>query len=181
LRDFFRQRITLTDAQAILRQQIVHIYSNFSRLMERGVTVDARLRLMGWPNLCAMCAALANKPVKGLPLVGSLMLHILEAVLPAHFGGNPLDYQLLEEEDQQGFNRLSRLVSPKIQIKDEIHPFETVLQALKRSSTAAHLGGELWKRAETLVIVRREPIWTKGTKFITLHRTKLAPQLTNNE
>ena len=39
----------------------------------------------------------------GVTLVGSEMVHILEEVLPARFGGNPLDYQLLEEEDEQGF------------------------------------------------------------------------------
>jgi len=46
----------------------------------------------------------------------------------------------VEEEDQQGFTRLSLLVRPKIQIKDESQVFETVMEALKSSSTATHLG-----------------------------------------
>ena len=50
---------------------------------------------------------------EGVTLVGSEMLRILEEVLPSRFGGSPLDYQLLEEEDEQGFTRLHLLVSPK--------------------------------------------------------------------
>ena len=43
----------------------------------------------------------------------------MERVLPARFGGSPLDYQLMEEEDERGFTRLSLLVSPKLRIADE--------------------------------------------------------------
>ena len=111
---------------------------------------------------------------EGVTLVGSEMLHILEEVLPTRFGGSPLDYQLLEEEDQQGFTRLSLLVSPKIQIKDESEIFETVMEALKRSSTAAHLASALWKQAETLRVRSQEPIWTSRGKFMPLHRAKLS-------
>ena len=37
LRGFFRQRITLADAEAIIRQRLADRDSNFLRLMERGV------------------------------------------------------------------------------------------------------------------------------------------------
>ena len=111
---------------------------------------------------------------EGVTLVGSEMLHILEEVLPTRFGGSPLDYQLLEEEDQQGFTRLSLLVSPRIQISNEAQILETVLSALRRSSTAAHLASALWKQAETLRVRRQEPIWTARGKFMPLHRAKLS-------
>ena len=118
---------------------------------------------------------------EGVTLVGSEMLHILEEVLPSRFGGSPLDYQLLEEEDQQGFTRLSLLVSPKIQIDDETQVLETVLEALKRSSVAAHLAGELWKKAETIRIRRHEPILTAGGKFMPLRLAKLPHSETREE
>src|SRR5262249_39283040 len=35
---------------------------------------------------------------EGVTLIGSQMVRILEDVLPAKFGGSPLDYQLIEEE-----------------------------------------------------------------------------------
>jgi len=106
---------------------------------------------------------------EGVTLVGSEMLHILEEVLPARFGGSPLDYQLLEEEDQQGYTRLCLLVSPRIQNIDESQVIETVLEALKNSKLRA-----LWKQAETLRIRRQEPILTARGKFMPLYRAQFS-------
>ncbi len=84
---------------------------------------------------------------------------------------SPLDYQLLEEEDQQGFTRLSLLVNPKIQIADESQVIATVLEALRRRGAGPQAIG-LWKQAETRRIRRQEPILTGREKFMPLHRIK---------
>ena len=109
---------------------------------------------------------------EGITLVGSEMLHILEEVLPAHFGGSTLDYQLWEEEDELGFTRLSLLVSPRIQIQDEEQVIETVMEALKQSSVAAHIASEFWKQAKTLKLKRRKPVWTARGKFMPIRVMK---------
>jgi hypothetical protein len=106
---------------------------------------------------------------EGVTLVGGEMIHILEEVLPDRFGGSPLDYQLLEEEDEQGFTRLNLLVSPKIEIPDEAAVIETVMEALKESSAAADLARAFWSQAETLRVKRIEPIWTARGKLMPLH------------
>ena len=106
---------------------------------------------------------------EGVTLVGSEMVRILEEVLPARFGGSPLDYQLLEEEDEQGFTRLSLLVSPKIEIADGTEVVEVVLEALRRGSVAADLARTIWSQAGTLQIKRMEPIWTARGKLMPLH------------
>jgi hypothetical protein len=106
---------------------------------------------------------------EGVTLVGSEMIHILEEVLPAHFGGSPLDYQLLEEEDEEGFTRLSLLVSPKIEIEDEKEIIEVMMEALGRGSVAADLARVIWSQAGTLQIKRAEPIWTARGKLMPLH------------
>ncbi|OGQ82457.1 MAG: hypothetical protein A3F90_08695 [Deltaproteobacteria bacterium RIFCSPLOWO2_12_FULL_60_19] len=106
---------------------------------------------------------------EGVTLVGSEMVRILEEVLPAKFGGSPLDYQLMEEEDEQGFTRLNLLVSPKIEIADEAAVIETVLEALGRSSVAADLARAHWGQAKTLRVKRIEPIWTARGKLMPLH------------
>ena len=90
---------------------------------------------------------------EGVTLIGSEMLHILEELLPARFGGSPLDYQLLEEEDQMGLTRLYLLVSPGIQHIDESQVLATVLEELKSSGVRAQLAGALWKQAKTLRIL----------------------------
>src|SRR5262245_54459174 len=74
---------------------------------------------------------------EGVTLVGSEMLHILDELLPARFGGSALDYQLLEEEDEQGHTTLNLLVSPKVDISNSQEVIAFVLQSLARSSAAA--------------------------------------------
>jgi hypothetical protein len=106
---------------------------------------------------------------EGVTLVGSEMVHILEEVLPGRFGGSPLDYQLLEEEDEQGFTRLSLMVSPKIEIADEAAVVEAVLEALGQGSVAADLTRAIWSQARTLRVKRGEPIWTARGKLMPLH------------
>jgi hypothetical protein len=106
---------------------------------------------------------------EGVTLVGSEMVRILEEVLPARFGGSALDYQLLEEEDDQGFTRLSLVVSPKISIRDEKVVVDVVLEALGRSSVAADLARAHWSQAKTLRVKRMEPVWTARGKLMPLH------------
>ena len=75
----------------------------------------------------------------------------------------------MEEEDKQGFTRLSLLISPKIKIADETAVIETVLEALGRSSVAADLARAHWSQAKTLRVKRMEPIWTSRGKLMPLH------------
>jgi len=116
---------------------------------------------------------------EGMTLVGSDMVRILEEVLPARFGGSPLDYQLLEEEDDQGFTRLSLLVSPKIKIDDETAVIETVLEALGHGSPSADLTRAIWSQARTLRVKRMEPIWTARGKLMPLHLGPRSKRLTD--
>jgi hypothetical protein len=118
---------------------------------------------------------------EGVTLVGSEMIHILEEVLPARFGGSPLDYQLLEEEDEDGFTRLNLLVSPKIEIEDKKEVIETVLDFLGRSSVAADMARAIWSQAETLQVKRREPIWTARGKLMPLHMVQRVEELEGHD
>jgi hypothetical protein len=67
-----------------------------------------------------------------------------------------------------------------IQINNESDVIETVMEALKHSSVAAHLAGELWKQAQTLRVKRQEPIWTARGKFMPLHKDKLSRRETKD-
>jgi hypothetical protein len=109
---------------------------------------------------------------EGVTLIGSEMIRILEEVLPMRFGGSPLDYQLLEEEDESGFTRLSLIVSPRIKIADEAMVINTVLDALRQSNGAADLAQAHWRQAKTLQVKRTEPIWTARGKFMPFYLTR---------
>lgn len=108
---------------------------------------------------------------EGVTLVGNEMLDILERVLPERFGGTPLDYQLLEEEDEKGLTKVSIIVSPGVRIDDEQAVIDTVLEAmrpLKRGMDRA-----IFLEGSTLRVKRMNPIVTgRGNKLMPLYSTR---------
>jgi hypothetical protein len=106
---------------------------------------------------------------EGVTLVGSEMVRILEEVLPTTFGGSPLDYQLVEEEDEHSFTRLSLLVSPELIIPDENKIIETVFDCMSKSSVGAAAARAIWSQAGIIQIKRQSPIWTARGKLMPLH------------
>lgn len=106
---------------------------------------------------------------EGITLVGSEMERILEEVLPSRFGGTALDYQLAEEEDEQGLTRLLLLVSPRLSIQDEDEVASAVLDALRGGDALSHATAELWEQAGSLRVRRQEPHHTGAGKLMPLH------------
>ena len=106
---------------------------------------------------------------EGVTLVGSEMVRILEEDLPARFGGGPLDYQLLEEEDDDGFTRLSLLVHPRLDIGDNSRVVDHLLKCMKMSSAMADSASVYWKQAHAVRVRRDAPVWTGRGKLMTLH------------
>jgi len=113
---------------------------------------------------------------EGVTLVGNEMIRILEEVLPARVGGSPLDDQLMEEEDKQGFTRLVLLISPKVEIADESEVIPVVLESLRQSSGVADIARAIWSQAQSLQVRRQEPIWTARAKLMPLHLAQRAQE-----
>jgi hypothetical protein len=114
---------------------------------------------------------------EGATLIGSDMVRILEEVLSAQFGGSLQDYQLMEEEDDQGFTRLSLIVSPRVNIADERAVVEAVYQALRDTNPGADIARALWSQAGTLRVKRMEPIWSARGKLMPLHLARSTQRL----
>jgi hypothetical protein len=109
---------------------------------------------------------------EGVTLIGSEMVRILEEVLPSRFGGSPLDYQLAEEEDANGFTKLSLLINPKVGAIDDDAVIAVVLEELGRGSDAADLARAIWDQAKAFQVIRKEPVWTNRGKLMPLHLSK---------
>jgi len=105
---------------------------------------------------------------EGATLVGSDMLHILEEVLPAACGGSPLDYQLLEAEDEKGFTHLDLIVSPQV-VADDDRVLEILRDAIARANPGAGVAESIWGQAGSLRVRRMEPVWTGRGKLMSLH------------
>ena len=124
------------------------------------------LGALGYTHHLHQIRSFGKMTVEGVTLVGSEMVRILEEVLPARFGGSPLDFQLLEEEDEQGQGRLTLLVSPRLSIDREDLVVNTVLEALGKSSVAADMARALWQQAGTFRLRRADPVWTNRGKLL---------------
>jgi len=111
---------------------------------------------------------------EGVTLVGGEMIEIMERALPARFGGSPLDYQLMEEEDEQGFTRISLIVSPRVAIPSEAAVVEAVMNELHASSVMADSARGIWAQAGTMRVKRMEPVWTGRGKLMPLHLVRRA-------
>ena len=109
-------------------------------------------------------------------MLASEMLPVLEEVLPARFGGTPLDFQMLEEEDEEGFTRLTLIVSPRIRINHESDVIDAVMSSLKHGGLSAELASVLWRQGKTFRIKRMEPIVSGSGKlkplFLASNRTR---------
>jgi hypothetical protein len=106
---------------------------------------------------------------EGVTLVGSEMVRILEEVLPARCGGSAVDYQLLEEEQEEGRTRLVVLVSPRVELADELQVVEAVLDGLRGRPGGATVARAVWRQAGTLAVRRAEPRLTPRGKLLPLH------------
>jgi len=112
---------------------------------------------------------------EGVTFTGGDLFHLLDEVLPARFGGSPIDYQILEEEDS-GLPKVSILVAPAIGPVEEADVITTVLETLEKSPHGgSRLMADQWRQGRTLRVIRREPYTTKGSKILPLHVLRDSP------
>ncbi len=107
----------------------------------------------------------------GMTLIGSDMVRILEEVLPARHGGSPLDYQLVEDEDEDGFTRFHIRVSPRLEIDDDAAVARTFVEAIDALGGLAGVSHQM-RQGQMIAVDRTEPEWTGRGKLMSLHVTK---------
>jgi len=105
---------------------------------------------------------------EGATVLGTDCVRILEEVLPREFGGRSIDYQLLEAEDEQHLTRLFLVVSPDVGDVDDQRLLARFIQELRRAGPRSVLP-PLWLQADTIRVVRREPVPTARGKLLPFH------------
>jgi hypothetical protein len=105
---------------------------------------------------------------EGVTMIGNEIVPVLEELLPARFGGSPLDYQLVEQEDEQGFTRLYLVISPRVEITDEEQVTAVLLEALREASPMADAVRSTWQSTRALQVKRMEPVLTERGKHFPL-------------
>jgi hypothetical protein len=92
----------------------------------------------------------------GNTFMGSDLFALIEEVLPGRFGGRPTDYQLVEEEGDDGLSRVSVVVRPEIGGVPDTEVLEVVMEFM-RAKRRNRLMADFWDQSDSVRVVRREP------------------------
>jgi hypothetical protein len=100
------------------------------------------------------------------------LFDIFEKRLPAEFGGGPGDYQLVEEEEEQGRTRLTLRVDPMIANLDEAKIIARLREHLSGGSWEKEFQIRVWDNAGTFRVRREAPHASARGKILPLHLSR---------
>jgi hypothetical protein len=100
------------------------------------------------------------------------IIRVLEETLPKKFGGGPTDYQLVEEEAEDGRPRLRLLVNPALGPLDIEAIAESFFTGIVVGSGAERIMGLQWRDGHLLRVERAIPRSTTRGKILHLYRER---------
>jgi hypothetical protein len=128
------------------------------------------LEELGWQTHVRTVRSFEKLTAGGVTLLDTDIIRVLEEVLPARFGGGPTDYQLLEEEADDGKPLLYLLVDPRVGPLRPGAVMEAFLTALSSGSATARIAVLQWRQANLLQVERRPPLAAATGKILHLHQ-----------
>jgi hypothetical protein len=145
-------------------------------LGDEGVLGDAScgcpMERVGWTTHLHSIRSPEKLTAAGMCFLDLDVVRALEEVLPARFGGGPIDYQLVEDVGDDGRSRLRLLVDPKVGPVDPEAVAAAFLSAIGPGSGVERLMGLVWKEARVLEVERRAPLPTRAGKILHLHQER---------
>jgi hypothetical protein len=130
------------------------------------------LQTLGWETHLHTIRSYEKLTGGGMTFFDTDVIRVLDEVLPARFGGIPTDYQLLEEEADDGQPRLRLLVHPRLGPLNGDAITECFLTAVGSASTVEQMMSSLWREAGFLYVDRRIPQSTNAGKILHLHLSR---------
>jgi hypothetical protein len=134
---------------------------------ECGCPLDA----LGWTTHLHSIRSFEKLTAGGMTFLDTNVMRVLDEVLPGRFGGGPGDYQLLEEEGDDGAPRVRLLVHPAIGPLNADAVVDTFLTALGDRPGAERAMELHWRAAKLLHVERRPPLSTVTGKILHLQRS----------
>ena len=130
------------------------------------------LEALGWPTHLEAIRSFEKLTAGGIAFLDTDVVRVLEEVLPARFGGGPADYQLVEEEVENGRPCLRLLIHPGVGPLNPDEVAEGFLRAVSPGSGIERLAGLMWQDGHFLRIERRPPLAMASGKVLHLHVTQ---------
>ncbi len=128
------------------------------------------LQQRGWATHAHTIRSFEKLTAGGMTFLDFDVIRVIEEALPARFGGGPGDYQLVEEEGDDGKTRLVLLMHPAVGPADEEVVADGFLQAVGHGEEAKRVMALYWREAGLLRVERRPPLTTGTGKILHLHR-----------
>lgn len=135
------------------------------------------LESLGWRDHIHDVRSFEKMTGTGMTFMRADIVRIIEEVLPAHCGGGPTDFQLVEDEDETGRAVLRLLVDPEIGPIDEQAAVRVLLEALGAGSPADRVMAAMLAEAGVLTVERRRPLPTSSGKQLHLALATRSRQL----
>jgi hypothetical protein len=123
----------------------------------------------GWRTHLRGVRSAEKLTAAGMAFLDTDVVTILEDALPHRFGGGPADYQLVEDETDDGRPRLRLLVHPRVGPLDPAAVVDAFLRSLGQDGGARRVGELTWRGARLLELERRPPMTTAAGKILHLH------------
>lgn len=160
-----------------LRPRSVNVFINLS-IGDQADLFPARcgceLRHAGLGRQVAAVRSFEKLNAGGMTLLDSDVIRVLEEVLPARFGGGPLDYQLVEAVDGDGRGALRLVVDPAVGPLDPGALVDAFFAALAGDG-AERVRELLWRQGEMFHVERARPRRTVAGKVLHLHQERRPP------
>jgi hypothetical protein len=127
------------------------------------------LEALGWATHLETIRSFEKLTAGGIAFLDTDVVRVLEEVLPTRFGGGPTDYQLVEEELENGRPCLRLLIHPAVGPLDPDEVAEAFLRAVSPGSGIERLAGLLWQDGQFLRVERQPPLMMASGKVLHLH------------
>jgi hypothetical protein len=127
------------------------------------------LESLGWTTHLHSIGSHEKLTAAGMTFHDTEVIRVLEEVLPAHFGGGPTDYQLVEEETRTGEPSVRLIVHPAVGPLEPATVAERFLAAIGAGAGAERIMATVWRDAGLLRVERRTPFTAASGKILHLH------------
>jgi hypothetical protein len=123
----------------------------------------------GWTTRLHSIRSFEKLTAGGMTFLDVDVIRVLDEVLPGRFGGGPTDYQLIEEETEDGRPRVRLLVHPRVGELDVDAVGDAFLTAIGGHSEGERLMELQWRQDRMLRVERVAPRITRTGKILHLH------------
>jgi hypothetical protein len=105
----------------------------------------------------------------GMAFLDTEILHVIEDELPKLLGGGPTDYQVIEDEREDGKPQLRLVIHPRVGSLNVDKVKEIFLQKIASGSGAEKLTSLVWRDTDMITVERGEPKTTHTGKIQHMH------------